>query len=52
MRVHDPDGYTVEFAVGWRGHRGVSLAHPLYRSQAIYACVWNFSYIVSAAACP
>jgi catechol 2,3-dioxygenase-like lactoylglutathione lyase family enzyme len=23
MRVHDPDGYTIEFAEGWRGHRGV-----------------------------
>jgi catechol 2,3-dioxygenase-like lactoylglutathione lyase family enzyme len=22
MRVHDPDGYTVEFAEGRRGHRG------------------------------
>jgi catechol 2,3-dioxygenase-like lactoylglutathione lyase family enzyme len=24
MRVHDPDGYTVEFAEGRRGHRGVT----------------------------
>jgi catechol 2,3-dioxygenase-like lactoylglutathione lyase family enzyme len=23
MRAHDPDGYTVEFAEGRRGHRGV-----------------------------
>jgi catechol 2,3-dioxygenase-like lactoylglutathione lyase family enzyme len=23
MRVHDPDGYTIEFAEGRRGHRGV-----------------------------
>jgi uncharacterized glyoxalase superfamily protein PhnB len=22
MRAHDPDGYTVEFAEGRRGHRG------------------------------
>ncbi len=22
MRTHDPDGYTVEFAEGRRGHRG------------------------------
>jgi catechol 2,3-dioxygenase-like lactoylglutathione lyase family enzyme len=24
MRAHDPDGYTVEFAEGRRGHRGVT----------------------------
>src|SRR5882724_9526655 len=24
MRVHDPDGYTIEFAEGRRGHRGVT----------------------------
>ena len=24
MRAHDPDGYTVEFAEGCRGHRGVT----------------------------
>jgi len=24
MRVHDPDGYTIEFAQGRRGHRGVT----------------------------
>jgi catechol 2,3-dioxygenase-like lactoylglutathione lyase family enzyme len=24
MRTHDPDGYTVEFAEGRRGHRGVT----------------------------
>ena len=24
MRVHDPDGYTVEFAEGRRGHRGIT----------------------------
>jgi catechol 2,3-dioxygenase-like lactoylglutathione lyase family enzyme len=24
MRVHDPDGYTIEFAEGGRGHRGVT----------------------------
>lgn len=24
MRLHDPDGYTVEFAEGRRGHRGVT----------------------------
>ena len=24
MRAHDPDGYTVEFAKGRRGHRGVT----------------------------
>jgi uncharacterized glyoxalase superfamily protein PhnB len=24
MRVHDPDGYTVEFAEGRRGHRGLT----------------------------
>jgi catechol 2,3-dioxygenase-like lactoylglutathione lyase family enzyme len=24
MRVYDPDGYTVEFAEGRRGHRGVT----------------------------
>ena len=24
MRVHDPDGYTIEFAEGLRGHRGVT----------------------------
>jgi hypothetical protein len=23
MRAYDPDGYTVEFAEGRRGHRGV-----------------------------
>jgi catechol 2,3-dioxygenase-like lactoylglutathione lyase family enzyme len=26
MRAHDPDGYTVEFAEGRRGHRGSVLA--------------------------
>jgi hypothetical protein len=24
MRVHDPDGYTIEFAEGRRGHRGIT----------------------------
>jgi catechol 2,3-dioxygenase-like lactoylglutathione lyase family enzyme len=24
MRVHDPDGYTIEFAEGRRGHRGLT----------------------------
>jgi catechol 2,3-dioxygenase-like lactoylglutathione lyase family enzyme len=24
MRAHDPDGYTIEFAEGRRGHRGVT----------------------------
>jgi catechol 2,3-dioxygenase-like lactoylglutathione lyase family enzyme len=24
MRLHDPDGYTIEFAEGRRGHRGVT----------------------------
>jgi catechol 2,3-dioxygenase-like lactoylglutathione lyase family enzyme len=24
MRIHDPDGYTIEFAEGRRGHRGVT----------------------------
>jgi catechol 2,3-dioxygenase-like lactoylglutathione lyase family enzyme len=24
MKAHDPDGYTVEFAEGRRGHRGVT----------------------------
>jgi catechol 2,3-dioxygenase-like lactoylglutathione lyase family enzyme len=24
MRAHDPDGYTVEFAEGRRGHRGIT----------------------------
>ena len=24
MRVHDPDGYTIEFAEGRRGHRGAT----------------------------
>ena len=24
MRVHDPDGYTIEFSEGRRGHRGVT----------------------------
>ena len=24
MKVHDPDGYTIEFAEGRRGHRGVT----------------------------
>jgi catechol 2,3-dioxygenase-like lactoylglutathione lyase family enzyme len=24
MRVHDPDGYTIEFAEGRHGHRGVT----------------------------
>jgi hypothetical protein len=24
MRAYDPDGYTVEFAEGRRGHRGVT----------------------------
>lgn len=24
MRAHDPDGYTVEFAEGRRGHRGLT----------------------------
>jgi catechol 2,3-dioxygenase-like lactoylglutathione lyase family enzyme len=24
MRMHDPDGYTIEFAEGRRGHRGVT----------------------------
>jgi catechol 2,3-dioxygenase-like lactoylglutathione lyase family enzyme len=24
MKIHDPDGYTIEFAEGRRGHRGVT----------------------------
>ena len=24
MKAHDPDGYTIEFAEGRRGHRGVT----------------------------
>ena len=24
MRIHDPDGYTIEFAEGRRGHRGAT----------------------------
>jgi hypothetical protein len=34
MRAHDPDGHTVEFAEGRRGHRGVTVNQARLTSGA------------------